>query len=126
MLPEIASTISSRVGCGFFDKQRVRGEDHRRRAIAALHAVGLAERVLQRRQLARPRRQALDGGDGVAVGLHREHQAGAHRRAVDQHRAGAADAVLAAGMRAGEQELVAQAVEQARARLDLDRVLSAC
>ena len=31
--------------------------------------------------------------------------------------------MLAAGMRAGEQELVAQAVEQARARLDLDRVL---
>ena len=28
-------------------QQRVRGEDHRRRAIAALHAVGLAERVLQ-------------------------------------------------------------------------------
>ena len=90
---------------GFFDEQRVRGEDHRRRAIAALHAVGFAERILHGRQLARPRRQPLDGGDGIAVGLHREHQAGAHRRAVDQHRAGAADAVLAAGMRAGEQSL---------------------
>ena len=67
-------------------------------------------------------RQPLDGGDRVAVGLHREHQARAHRHAVDQHRAGAADAVLAAGMRAGERELVAQAVEQGHARLDVDRV----
>ena len=73
------------------------------RAVAALHAVGLAERVLDHAELARRGRQPLDGGDGVAVGLHREHQAGAHRLAVDQHRAGAADAVLAAGMGAGEQ-----------------------
>ena len=36
-----------------------------------------------------------------AVGLHREHQAGAHRLAVQQHGAGAADAVLAADVRAG-------------------------
>ena len=106
---------------GIVGQQRMGGEDHRRRAIAALHAVGLAECVLNGRELARPGRQALDGGDGVSVGLHREHQAGAHRRAVDQHGAGAADAVLAAGMRAGQQQLVAQAVEQARARLDLDR-----
>ena len=58
----------------------------------------------------------------IAVGLHGEHQARAHGRAVDQHGAGAAYAVLAAGMGAGEPELVAQAVEQAGARLDLDRV----
>ena len=107
---------------GIAGQQRMRGEDHRRRAIAALHAVGLAERVLNGRELARPRRHALDGGDGIAVGLHREHQARAHRRAVDEHGAGTADAVLAAGMRAGEQQPFAQAVEQARARLDLDRV----
>ena len=31
--------------------------------------------------------------------------------------------MLAAGMRAGQQELVTQAVEQTRARLDLDRML---
>ena len=61
----------------------------------------------------------------IAVGLHGEHQAGAHRLAVEQHRAGAADAVLAAGMGAGEPELLAQAVEQGLARLDLDGVRAA-
>ena len=44
-------------------------------------------------------RQPLDGDDLGAVGLHRQHQAAAHHRAVDAHRAGAADAVLAAQMR---------------------------
>ena len=56
-----------------------------------------------------------------ALGLRGEHQAGAHRDAVEQHGAGAADAVLAAGMRALEVELVAQAIEQRGARLDLER-----
>ena len=56
----------------------------------------------------------------VAVGLHREHQAGAHRRAVEQdHRAGAAYAVLAADMRAGQPQIVAQEIAQQQARLDL-------
>ena len=54
-----------------------------------------------------------------------EHQAGAHRDAVEQHGAGAADAVLAAGMRAFETERVAQAIEQSGARLDLERLLAA-
>jgi len=62
-------------------------------------------------QFARRWRDAFDGGDLVAVGLYREHQAGARRLAVEQHGAGAADAVLAAGMRAGETEIVAQAIE---------------
>ncbi len=103
-------------------EQGVRGEDHRGRAVAALHAVGLAEGVLHGRELARSRRQPLDRGDGIAVGLHREHQAGAHRRAVDQHGAGTAHPVLAAGMGAVEEEPIPQAIEQAHARLDLDRV----
>ena len=41
-----------------------------------------------------------------------KHQAGAHRAAVNNHRAGAADAMLAADMRAGEQEVVPQKVAQ--------------
>ena len=36
------------------------------------------------------------------LGLHREDQAGAHRPPVEQHRAGAAHAMLATGMRAGQ------------------------
>ena len=48
----------------------------------------------------------------MAVGLHREHQAGADRRAIEQDRAGAAHAVLAADMGAGEQQFVAQEIAQ--------------
>ena len=57
--------------------------------------------------------------------LHGKHQAGAHRDAVEQHGAGAADAVLAAGMRAGQRQLVAQAIEQRGARLDVERAVFA-
>jgi hypothetical protein len=46
----------------------------------------------------------------VAVGLHRQHQAGARRAAVEQDGAGAADAVLAAEMRAGEAEFIADEI----------------
>ena len=99
------------------------GKNHGGRAIAALHAMGFAERVLQGRQLTRPGRQALDGGDGVAVGLHREHQARAHGCAVDQNRAGATAAMFASGVGAGEQQLIAQAIEQRHARFDLDCAL---
>ena len=48
----------------------------------------------------------------VTVGLRREHQAGAHRGAVEDHRAGAAHAVLAADVSAREQQVVAQEIAQ--------------
>ena len=54
----------------------------------------------------------FDGDDLGAVGLHRQHQAAAHDRAIDAHRAGAADAMLAAEMRAGEAQLGAQEIDQ--------------
>ena len=54
----------------------------------------------------------------VTVGLHREHQAGAHGSAVEHHGAGAAHAVLAADMGAGQQQLVAQKIAQQHARFD--------
>ncbi len=88
-------------------------------AEAALQAVGVAEGLLQRVELAVAAGQPLDGGELVAVGLDRQHQAGAHRLAVDEHRAGAADAVLAADVGAGEAELVAQEVGEQQPRLDL-------
>ena len=56
--------------------------------------------------------------DVAAVGLHGEHDAGAHRLAVEEHRAGAADAVLAADVRAGQTQLVPQEVAEQKARLD--------
>ena len=83
----------------------------------------LAERLLQRRQLVGVG-EALDGLDVGAVDLHRQHQAGAHRRAVDDHRAGAADAMLAADVRAGQSERVAQKIAEMRARFDVGLALS--
>ena len=53
--------------------------------------------------------------DVAAVGLHREHEARAHRLAVDEHRARAAHAVLAAEVGAGELELLAQEVGERHA-----------
>ncbi len=50
--------------------------------------------------------------------LRREREAAARRAAIDQHRAGAADAVLAAEMRAGQFQLLAQEVGEMLARLD--------
>ena len=69
--------------------------------------------------------QTFDGADFLAVGLHREHQAGAHRLAVDDHGAGAADAVLAADMGAGLPAILADGVDQRAPRLDRDGVLAA-
>ena len=74
ILPEIASTISSRLGVVGMLQQRMRGQDHARRAVAALQTVGLAERILNDAEFARGRRETFDRGDLVAIGLHREHQ----------------------------------------------------
>ena len=59
------------------------------------------------------------------VGLHREHQAGAHRVVVEDDGAGAADAVLAADMGAGLAAIVADGVDQRAPRLDPDRIVAA-
>ena len=53
-----------------------------------------------------------------AIALHRQHQAAAHDFAVDAHGAGAAYAMLAADMAAGEGQVVTQEVDQRLARLD--------
>ena len=54
-------------------------------------------------------RETLNGRNFVIPGLYRKHQARAYGLAVEQHRAGATDAVLAADMGAGEDEIVATA-----------------
>ena len=69
--------------------------------------------------------QALDGADGFAGGLHRKHQAGAHRLAVDDHRAGAADAVFAADMGSGLPAFLADRVRQGASRLDANGIVAA-
>ena len=105
--------------------QRVRRQHQEaRRAEAALQAVVVDEGLLQRMQLLAVG-EPFDGADLPAVGLDREHQAGADRLAVEDDRAGAADAVLAADMRAGLAAVVADRVDQRLARLDADRVRAA-
>ena len=58
---------------------------------------------------------------GGAVEGDREQQAGPHRGAVDQDRAGAADAVLAADVGAGQPQVVAQGVGEQPARVGRSR-----
>ncbi len=70
---------------------------HARRADAALRGVVAVERVgepLHRRHVPEPRQR----GDAAPLRLARRHQAGAHRRAVEEHGAGAAVARIAADL----------------------------
>src|SRR5207237_9663326 len=104
------------------DEEPVRGDDHPRRADAALRPAAIEEALLHRRQLAASgdafhcqHRRALDLADGDETGI--------DQLAVDQHRAGAALALAAAFFRAGEAEIFAQDVEQTfqRRRLETAR-----
>ena len=103
--------------------QVARGDQHAGGAIPALQGVRFGEGLTQaghRRVIV----EALDGAHAGAVAGHRKGDAGAGDLAVDLHSAGAADAVLAADVRAGEQEVLAQEVGQVRAwgHVGLDRL----
>src|SRR5215211_684687 len=90
------------------------------RAEAALEGVLLVESPLQR--MGAVLRQRLDSPDAPTVGLDGEHEAGAQGLAVELNRARAADAVLAAHLRAGEAGFVADEVREEGARLDVGLV----
>src|SRR5215468_12633114 len=79
----------------------------------------LVKCLLQRMQLVGARRDAFDGEKVVAVRLNRKQQARSRRATIHQDGAGAAYAVLAAEMRAGEPELVADEIRQRDPDLDL-------
>ena len=89
-------------------------DDEAGRAEAALQGVVRHERLLHRMQLARC--DALDRGHGFSGGGMRGHQTARHRRAVEQHGAGAADAGAADELGAGE-AAVADHVDQERIRI---------
>ena len=112
---------STSVGCGFALEERGRRDEHPGRAEAALHAAVLEERRLERAQL-EARREPFDGGHLAALGLERKVRAAVHRLAVEQHHAGAAFRVVAALLRAREADGVAYGREQARPRVELDRI----
>ncbi len=104
---------------GVAREQVVRRHDQARRAEAALHRARLEEGLLDRMETRPRRRQALDGHDRRALGLAREHEARAHQRPVQVHRAGAALALLAGVLRARQAHPLAQHVQQALALPDV-------
>src|SRR5712692_1884391 len=105
----------------FFHEQRLGGHEDSRSAVAALRGAEVGERGLQRVQLGAAR-HAFDGLNRAALAFEREQQAGELRLAVDQHRAGAAFAELAAVLGAGEAEVLAQQLEQRLVRRERDFV----
>jgi hypothetical protein len=70
----------------------------------------------------RGRAQAFDGGDLGALVHDGQRQAGVDALAVHQHGAGAALPVVAALLGAGQVQVLAQGVEQARAVVEFQRV----
>src|SRR5712671_1013154 len=105
-------------------QQRAPGHHHPRRAVAALQAVLLPERFLDGVELA-VLLQALHGADVRAVGLYRQHRARLHRLAVQEHRAGAAVGGVAADVRPGQPQILAEQMDQEQPRLDVDSMTRA-
>jgi hypothetical protein len=64
--------------------------------------------------------EALDRQDRAVLGVHDSRHAAPERLAVDEHRAGAADALAAARLRTGDVEVVAQDLEEASVRVARD------
>ena len=106
---------------GVLRQQRRRRDDHPARAIAALERLLGDEGGLHRVRL-RWGAETGDGGDRSAVGeaRHPPH-AGADRLAVDQHGAGAALPEPAPELRTERRGVVAQAEQEWRRRIGLDR-----
>src|SRR5512144_1769283 len=99
-------------------EERRRAHEHPGRAVAALERVVLVERLLERGELAVPR-ETLDGGDAHTFRLDGQQHAALHGLAVQVHRAGTAVPRVAADMRPGEAEVVAEEVDEEPARRNL-------
>jgi hypothetical protein len=91
-------------------QQIFRRHDHAGNAEAALHRALIEKGFLHGIQ-AIVGCEPLDRDDRAPVGFDREHETRVHRAAVDQHGAGAAFTLLAARLRAGQTEAIAQRVE---------------
>jgi hypothetical protein len=84
---------------------------HSRGAEAALKAVLLVERLLQRMQLS-PFRNALDGYDIRTICLYCQHDTGARGLVIQQNCASSTDAVLTPHMSASERKFIAQVINE--------------
>src|SRR2546427_209330 len=100
-------------------EQRPGGEQERWGAVAALRRAQLGERVLEGMQPT-ALRHPLDRLHPAPGAREAEHQAGEHRTRIHEHRAGAALAQLAAVLRAGEAQVLAQHFEQRLVRCERD------
>ena len=109
--------LHRRLGRRFVAGQQVGGgHQHSRRAEPALGRAVAQERVLQCIQRAVPR-QPLHRDDTAAIDAGDRDQAGADLPVIHQHRAGPAIAGIAADLRSGQTERVAQHVGQALHRI---------
>src|SRR5215831_20145163 len=97
-----------------------RRNDHAAGAIAAMRGLLVDEGLLQWMQLVEGA-EPLQRGDLVGTEVRDRHHAGAHDRAVDEHRAGAALREPAAELCAVKLEIIAQHIEQRGVRLGLHR-----
>ena len=109
-----------RAGAGAGAQQLGRGDQHAGRAGAALGCAVAQEGPLQPVQPA-VRGESLHGLHMAAGGLGQRHHAAADLGTVEQHRAGAAVAGVAAHLRPGKAEVVAQRIGESSQRRCCDR-----
>jgi hypothetical protein len=93
--------------------------DHAGRAETALQSVMFAESFLHRVQCAISRGKSLDGDDILALRLHGKHGAALHRFAIDMDSAATALRCIATDMRPCQAQMIADEINQQRARFDL-------
>jgi hypothetical protein len=105
-------------------QQLMRGENHPRRTEATLQSVALPKGLLDRMKPISIS-QTFDGQNIASLRLHRQHRARFHRRAVQHHRASAANAGVAADMGASQPYDIAQKINQEQPRLHFVRLLDA-
>src|SRR5215469_16049653 len=108
--------------CPVLGEHRYGGADLAGRAIPTLQAIMAHERGLHRMESVLLG-QALDGGDLVTIMHHRERQAAIDALSVDDDRAGAALSLVAALLRAGQPEILAQRIEQRRTRIEIEGII---
>src|SRR5262249_38719700 len=111
----VADLVLGRLGVALEDLAR--GHDHAGRAEPALQPVLLPEALLDGMELT-ILGEALDGGDVRAVRLHGEERARLHRLAIHEDRAGAALARVAADVRSGQPDRLANVVDEKETGLD--------
>src|SRR6516165_9213128 len=112
----IAYPVAARLGMPL--EQVLRGHQHSGRAIATLQCIAIAKGGLQIGDLAAIG-QAFDRLDIRTVRLNREHQACPDDLAIYPNRASAAHAMLAADMRSGQMQVLAQKVREIEPRQNM-------